>query len=65
MQLFVVTMIDDHNKEFNTIIHFLSIGYGPPGFSINQNKHLVIGDTDFTLIVGHLYKLGADEILRC
>ena len=31
--------------------------------STNQKKHLVIRASDYTLIVGHLYKLGADEVL--
>ena len=56
-------MMDDQNHEFNTIIHFLSIGYAPEGISTNQKKHLVIRDADYTLIAGHLYKLGADEVL--
>ena len=65
-QLFVITMMEDQNKEFNAIIHFLSTGYAPPRFSTNQKKHLVVRVVDFTLIVGHLYKLGMDEILcRC
>ena len=62
-QLFAVTMMDDQNKEFNAIIYFLSTGYVPEGFSFNQNKHLVFKATDYTLINGHLYKLGVDEIL--
>ena len=33
VQLFLITMIDDQNKEFNTIIHFLSIGYSLEGFT--------------------------------
>ena len=34
-QLFAIHMIDDQNHEFNTIIHFLSIGYAPEGMSTN------------------------------
>ena len=41
-KLFAVTMMEDQNEEFNVIIHFLSIGYVPSGFSINQKKHLVV-----------------------
>jgi len=63
-QLFVVTMMDDQNKEFNSIIYFLSIGSMPEGLSTNQKKHLVVRVVDYALIVGHLYKLGPDEILR-
>ena len=33
--------------------------------STNQKKHLVVRAADYTLIAGHLYKLGADEVLRC
>ena len=32
-QFFAVTMIGGQNKEFNVVIHFLSIGYAPEGFS--------------------------------
>ena len=63
-QLFVIHMIDDHNHEFNAIIHFLSIGYAPEGMSTNQNKHLVIRAVDYIIIARHLYKLGVDEVLR-
>jgi hypothetical protein len=30
-----------------------------------QNKQLVVKETNYQLIVGNLYKLGADGILRC
>ena len=50
-QLFAITMMEDQNKEFNAIIHFLSIGYAPPGFPVNQKNHLVIRAVDFPLIV--------------
>ena len=63
-QLFAVTMIDDQNKEFNTIIHLLSTGYAPKGFTTAQKKHLVVRVIDFTLIAGHLYKMDPNEILR-
>ena len=63
-KLFSIHMMDDHKSEFNTIIHLLSIGYAPEGLPTNQKKHLVVRVVDYTLIVGHLYKLVADEILR-
>ena len=63
-QLFAIHMMDDQNHEFNAIIHFLITGYVPKGISTNQKKHLVIRDTDYTLIMGHLYKLGVDEVLH-
>ena len=56
-------MMDDQNHDFNAIIHFLSTSYAPKKMSTNQKKHLVFKADDYTLIVGHLYKLGADEIL--
>ena len=31
--------------------------------STNQKKHLVVKAIDYTLIYGHLYKLGTDEVL--
>ena len=64
MQLFLIHMMDDQNTNFNAIIHLLSTGYAPEGLSTNQKKHLVVKPTNYTLIVGHLYKLGTDEILR-
>ena len=63
-QLFAIHMMDDQNHEFNAIIKFLSIGYAPKGISTNKKKHLVVKAADYTLIARHLYKLGADEILR-
>ena len=63
-QLFAIHMMDYQNTKFNAIIHLLSIGYVPEGLSTNQKKHLVVRVIDYTLIVGHLYKLGTDEILR-
>ena len=36
----------------------------PAEFSKQQKKQLVVKAADFTLIVGQLYKLGPDEILR-
>lgn len=33
------------------------------GYSIQQKKELVIRAADFTMIAGHLYKMGNDEIL--
>jgi hypothetical protein len=36
----------------------------PKEYTIPQKKHLVVCVVDFSLIVGHLYKMGPDEILR-
>ena len=35
VQLFVIHMIDDHNSNFNAIIHLLNTGYAPKGLSTN------------------------------
>ena len=48
-KLFVITMIYDHYKY---IIHLLSMGYPPEGFSTAQKKQLVVHATYFQLIVG-------------
>jgi hypothetical protein len=59
--LFAVQMVDDY---FADIVHFLSTGVAPPDFIVAQKKQLVVKATDYQLIVGNLYKLGADGILR-
>ena len=33
-------------------------------YSVQQKKELVTRAADFTIIEGHLYKMGADEVLR-
>jgi hypothetical protein len=42
----------------------LSTGFAPREFTTTQKKHLVVKVEDYQLIVGHLYKLGVDNILR-
>lgn len=59
-QLFVVCIVDGH---FEDIIHFLMTGTAPKGNSIQQKKELVVHTTNFSIIVGHLYKMQNDEIL--
>jgi len=59
--LFTIRVTDDH---FAYIIQFLAIGMAPAEYSTHQKKELVIKAVDFKLIVGHLYKMGPDEILR-
>ena len=59
--LFVVRVADDH---FEDIIHFLTTGTVLQEYSVQQKKELVVRATDFSVIVGHLYKMGNDEILR-
>ena len=61
VQLFKVSMVDD---QYEKIIQFLSTGKAPDDFTTSQKKQLVVCAVDFQLIVGLLYKMGPDEILR-
>jgi len=54
-------MVDD---QFWDVIHFLNTEVAPADYITAQKKQLVVCATDFQLIVGQLYKLGPDEILR-
>lgn len=54
-------VFDDHFAE---IIHFLSIEVAPAEYTTQQKKELICRATDFSLIAGHLYKMGPDEILH-
>jgi hypothetical protein len=60
-QLLAIRKIDDHFAE---IVQFLSIGMAPSEYTIPQKKQLVVCAADFSLIVGQLYKMGPNEILR-
>eukprot|EP00253_Pinus_taeda_P005156 PITA_05156 len=60
-QLFAVCVADDH---FEDIIHFLTTGTTPKEYSVQQKMELVVCATKFSVIAGHLYKTGNDEILR-
>eukprot|EP00253_Pinus_taeda_P018158 PITA_18158 len=60
-QLYAVHIENGHFKD---IIHFLTIGTVPQGYSVQRKKELVIRAIDFIVIVGHIYKMGNDEILR-
>ena len=60
-QLFRVDIADDH---YAPIIQFLATKVAPEEMSTSEKKQLVVKDLDFHLIVGNLYKLGPDEILR-
>lgn len=61
-QLFVVQVADNH---FADIIHFLITGMAPKGYTSQQKKELVVRVVFFSMIIGHLYKIGSDKILRC
>eukprot|EP00253_Pinus_taeda_P006962 PITA_06962 len=60
-QLYAVRVVDGH---FEDIIHFLAIGTTLQGHSVQQKKELVICAADFTVIAGHLYEMGNNEILH-
>jgi hypothetical protein len=61
VQLFSVKITDDY---FFDIIEYLSTGTAPHELNTMQRKNLVFREVDYQLIVGHLYKMGADNILR-
>eukprot|EP00253_Pinus_taeda_P007444 PITA_07444 len=50
--------------HFEDIIHFLTTGTAPEGYTIQQKKELVVRAVDFSVIARHLYKMGSNEILR-
>eukprot|EP00253_Pinus_taeda_P026186 PITA_26186 len=60
VQLITVHIVNGH---FEDIIHFLTIETDLEGYTIQQ-KELVVRATYFSVIAGHLYKMGSDEILR-
>jgi hypothetical protein len=60
-QLLAIGKVEDHFAE---IVQFLSTGMAPREYTVMQKKHLVVHAVDFQLIVGQLYKMGPDEILR-
>jgi len=60
VQLFSVSVADNY---FSDIIHFLTTRIAPEEYTCQQNKELVVHTEDFSIILGHLYKMGADEIL--
>jgi hypothetical protein len=61
--LFSVQIIDEY---FADIIEYLSTRIVPQELSTAQKKNLVVRVVDYQLIVGKLYKMGANNILiRC
>ena len=54
-------MVDAH---FSDIIQFLTMGVAPAEYLVQQKKELVTHTVEFTIIAGHFYKLGANEVLR-
>ena len=59
--MFSIQIADEYYVD---IIQFLTTGVAPDEFTKQQKKQLVVKAADFTLITGHLYKLGPDEVLR-
>ena len=59
-QLFSLQIANDYFKD---IIEFLTTSITPAEYSAKQKKPLVVKESNFTMIVGQLYKLGPDEIL--
>jgi hypothetical protein len=60
-QLFLVQVVDEY---FTDIIQYLSTWMTPQEFNTAQKKNLVVRATDYQLIVGHMFKMCADSILR-
>ena len=52
------------NDYYEQIVQFLAMGTTLEELTTSQKKHLVVKVADFQLIIGKLYKLGPDEILR-
>jgi hypothetical protein len=59
--LFSFQVADEYFKD---IIQYLRTGTTPQEFNTAQKKNLVVRAADYQLIAGHLYKMGADSILR-
>lgn len=60
-QLFSIKIVDAH---FADIIQFLNTKMTHPYYFVQKKKELVTQEIYFTIIVGQLYKMGADEVLR-
>jgi hypothetical protein len=59
--LFLVQVMNDY---FSDIIEYLSTGIVPKKINFTQRKNLVVRAVDYHLIVGNLYKMGENNILR-
>jgi hypothetical protein len=59
-QLFLVQIAYNYFAE---IIQYLSTGTALQEYTTPQKKNLVFHATEYQLIAGHLYKMGADSIL--
>ena len=52
-QMFSIKVVDEN---FADIIHLLTTGKAPDGYSVPQKKELVACTASFTIIAGKLYK---------
>jgi len=59
-QLFAVCIVDSH---FEDIICLLMTRTTPEGYISQEKKELVVHATYFSVIAGHMYKMGSNEIL--
>jgi hypothetical protein len=60
-QLLAIRKVDD---QFSELVQYLSTGMAPREKIVIHKKQLVVHAADFSLIVGGIYKMGPDEILR-
>jgi hypothetical protein len=60
-QLFRVEVVPNQLAE---IMEFLMTSQDPTGYTLAQRRQLVTRSAEYQLIVGQLYKMGADGILR-
>jgi hypothetical protein len=61
LELFWVEAIPEYLEDIEV---FLSIGASPETYSATQKCHMVVRAIDYQLIVGQLYKLGLDCIVK-
>jgi hypothetical protein len=60
-QLLAIKKVDDH---FTEIVWFLSTRMEPPKYTVTKKKQLVVHAANFSLLVGQLYKMGPNDMLR-
>lgn len=62
VDLFRIEAIPDYLEEISLL---LAAGHSLEGYTTTQERHLIVRAEDYQLIVGHLYKLGLDQVLQC
>jgi hypothetical protein len=60
-QLFSVQIVDEY---FTDISQYSSTRTAPNEYNTAQKMNMVVKVADYQLIAGHLYKMGANNILR-